>query len=105
MDILTSKQYKNYSYFSRYASFPIYYNKLDKKYMYGVTSQLKKDVNYVLHKVKKGDTLDTLALTYYNNPTYYWVIGNFNNIQDPYIKLTENDVLMIPVLNDISFKE
>lgn len=105
MDILTSKQYKNYSYFSRYANFPIYYNKLDKKYMYGVTSQLKKDVNYVLHKVKKGDTLDTLALTYYNNPTYYWVIGNFNNIQDPYIKLTENDVLMIPVLNDIGFKE
>ena len=105
MDVLSNKQYKNYSYFSRYTSFPIYYNKEDKKYVYGTSSPLNKDVNYVLHKVKKGDTLDTLALTYYNNPTYYWIIGNFNDIQDAYSKLIEDSTLMIPVLSDISFKE
>lgn len=105
MDNLINKQYKNYNYFSRYTSFPIYYNQIDNKYVYGTTSQLKTDVNYILHKVKNGDTLDTLALTYYNNPTFFWVIAYFNNIQDAFTKLKIGDTLMIPTLSDISFKE
>ena len=32
--ITENKQFKDYSYFSRYASFPLYYNRIDNKYIY-----------------------------------------------------------------------
>ena len=43
----------------------------DNKYTYGTTRHLKTDTYYVLHMVQRGDTFDSLALEYYNNPTYY----------------------------------
>jgi hypothetical protein len=70
-DKLTNKQYKDYDYLSRYTSFPFYYNEEDRKYVYGVTSQLNQNITYVLHEVKANETLDTLALDYYNNPTFF----------------------------------
>ena len=70
-DKLTNKQYKDYDYLSRYTSFPFYYNEEDRKYIYGVTSQLNQNITYVLHEVKVNETLDTLALDYYNNPTFF----------------------------------
>ena len=70
-DKLTNKQYKDYDYLSRYTSFPFYYNEEDRKYVYGVTSQLNQNITYVLHEVKTNETLDTLALDYYNNPTFF----------------------------------
>lgn len=70
-DKLTNKQYKDYDYLSRYTSFPFYYNEGDRKYIYGVTSQLNQSITYVLHEIKVNETLDTLALDYYNNPTFF----------------------------------
>lgn len=105
MDILQNKNYKNYDYFSRYSSFPYYYNSVDKKYIYGTTSQINTNISYILHKVKKNETLDSIALDYYNNPTYFWVIADFNRIQDPYNKLEEGINLKIPSLSSISFEE
>jgi nucleoid-associated protein YgaU len=58
----------------------------------------------VSHKVKDGDTLDSLALYYYNNPTYYWVIADFNRIQDPYLELEVGRILKIPTFSNIAFK-
>ena len=71
MDILKNKQYEQFDYLSRYSSVPYYYNTEDKKYIYGIGQQLDKNTSYVAHKVKPTDTLDYLALKYYNNPTYY----------------------------------
>ena len=71
MDILQNKNYKSYDYFSRYSSFPYYYNSIDKKYIYGTTSQINTNISYILHKVKKNETLDSISLDYYNNPTYF----------------------------------
>lgn len=105
MDILQNKNYKNYDYFSRYSSFPYYYNSVDKKYIYGTTSQINVNVSYILHNVRKNETLDSIALDYYNNPTYFWVIADFNRIQDPYDKLQEGSSLKIPSLSSISFEE
>jgi nucleoid-associated protein YgaU len=51
----------------------------------------------------RGDTLDTLALYYYNNPTYFWVIADFNRIQDPYADLVVDSVLRIPTFSNIAF--
>ena len=63
-----------------------------------------RDAPYVSHKLNAADTLDSLALKYYNNPTYFWVIADFNKIQDPYEELNEGDILKIPTFSNIAFK-
>lgn len=104
MSQLTDKAYKSYDRVSRYSIFPYYYNRIDDKYIYGLTSQLKKDnVSFVTHVVQLEDTLDTLSLYYYNNPTYFWIIADFNNIQDPYEKLRLGTKLKIPTFSNIEF--
>lgn len=105
MSILIDKQYKDYYYTSRYSAFPFYFNTNDNKYIYGTTSQLSQGLSYRLYKVKQNDTLDTLALDFYNNPTLYWVIADFNHIQDPYIKLEVGTEIKIPTLSEIVFEE
>lgn len=99
-----SKRYKSYDKVSRYQVFPYYYNTADDKYFYGISSHLvTDDVTFVAHKVKRGDTLDTLALYYYNNPTYYWVIADFNKIRDPFVDLKVGSVLRIPTFSNLAF--
>ena len=103
-EILTNKTYKDYSYISRYANIPVYYNNLDNKYMYGTAYQLSDDNNYLLHKVRKNETFDSISLTYYNTPLYYWVIMDFNKFQDPFVNLEEGQELLIPTLSSIKFE-
>ena len=104
MDILVDKSYRSYDYISRYASFPYYYDITDDRYIYGTTSQLKDDTSYVIHKITQTATLDSLALKYYNTPTLYWVICDFNKIQDPFSDLHVGEEIKIPTLSNISFK-
>lgn len=104
MDLLKDKEVKSYEYISRYSSFPFYYNTQDDKYIYGITSQLKNEAVYVAHKVKQDDTLDKLANHYYGRPDLYWIIADFNHIQDPFIELFgKYDVLKVPSLTSISY--
>lgn len=103
MDVLKNKTYKEYPRISRYSSFPYYYNTLDNKFVEGTTKYLSTDSVYILRTVYPGDTYDTLALEYYNNPTYYWVICSFNQIQDPFKKPPEGSVLRIPSLSEINY--
>ena len=106
MDVLKDKSQKRYKYISRYTPFAYYYHTLDNKYIYATTSQLNENVTYVAHKVNESDTLDSLSLKYYGRPDYYWIIADFNRIQDPYMKLFGRfDTLKIPTLSDITFKE
>ena len=69
--VLKNKEYKSYDYFCRYASFPYYYHTIDNKYIYGMTSQVNKNIPFVLHKVKRNETIDSIALDFYNNPSYF----------------------------------
>jgi hypothetical protein len=104
MESLKDKKYASFDYISRYASVPYYYHTVDKKEMSGLGKNVRKDVNWVAHKVVSTDTLDKLALTYYSNPTYWWVIAYFNDIQDAFIRLKDHfDVIKIPAINNISF--
>ena len=104
MGQLINKNYKNYDRVSRYVTFPYYYNRVDNKYIYGLTCHLKKEnISYVVHLVEDNDTLDSLALYYYNNPTYFWAIADFNNIQDPYLELVAGTKLKIPTFSNIEF--
>ena len=105
MDVLTNKSKRNYNYTSRYSSFPYYYNTIDKKYIYGITSNLLTDTEYVIHYIKPGDNLDSLALKYYGRPDLYWIIADFNRINDPYINIYDNfSYLYVPQLTGVRFK-
>lgn len=104
MDSLKNKKYNQYDYISRYAGTPVYYHIDDEKEITGLSKNMLKNVTWAVHKVVSTDTLDKLALTYYNNPTYWWVIAYFNDIQDAFINLKEHfDTLKIPSINGISF--
>ena len=106
MDTLKDKTYVSFDYISRYAGVPFYYHTLDNKEMAGLGKNMSKNTTWVAHKVVSTDTLDKLALTYYNNPTYWWVIAYFNDIQDAFIKLKDYfDVLKIPAITNISFAD
>lgn len=104
MEVLKDKAYRRYDYISRYTGFPYYYNAVDNKYIYGTTGQIVKDIPYVLHIAQQRDTFDTLALKYYGNPTLYWVICDFNDIQDPYTDIEVGQKIKIPSLSSISFE-
>lgn len=105
MDVLKDRQTKNYDYPSRYSYFSFYYHTLDEKYIYGLTKQLSKDCPYVAHKITMTDTLDSLADYYYGRPDLYWVIADFNDIQDPFVNLFNlpYNVLKIPSLSAVSY--
>lgn len=105
MDALKDKQSRKYDYISRYSSFPFYYHKKDRKFVYGITSQMDTDTSFVLHKVTQQDSFDSLSYKYYGRPDLYWVICSFNHIADPYERLWgKYDTLKIPSISNIRFK-
>ena len=105
MDVLSNKNYRSYDYISRYQQFPYFFHKEDNKYVYGTTAQLDDTLGYSLHIVKPNDTIDSIALEYYNNPTLYWIICDFNRIQDPFIKLKVGDSIKVPIISSLQFKQ
>lgn len=106
MDILKDKTFQQYDYTCRYTGVPYYYNKEDKKYVYGLSANMIKDISWVAHKVKQQDNLDSLALNYYNNPSLWWIIAYFNDIQDPFETLyLKHTILKIPQLTSIEFND
>ena len=105
MNVLTNKRYKNYNYISRYSISPIYYHTLDDKYITGRDKWLKDSTLYSEYIVKPQDTYDKLALMFYNNPTYYWIICSFNHIADPFEEPSPGTVLKIPSFSNIEFNE
>ena len=106
MDVLKEKSQKTFEYTSRYANFPYYYNTRDKKYIYGITNQLKTDKSYVVVKVTESTTLDALANKYYGRPDYFWIIADFNRINDPFIDLSDYFTeIKIPSISEIEYKE
>lgn len=104
MDKFKNKRYGQYNYTSRYTGIPYYYDTEAKRDVYGLSKPMIKKSAWVAHKVRSEDTLDSLALKYYNNPTFWWIIAFFNNIQDPFIKLVDTfDIIKIPSISSIEF--
>ena len=105
MNVLKDKSSRTYFYTSRYATLPYYYNTLDKKYMYGISKYLNTNTDYVLHNLVDSDSLDSLALKYYGRPDLFWVIADFNNLNDPYIRLVDKmSSIKIPALSGITWR-
>ncbi len=106
MDTLKNKRFETYDYTSRYTGVPYYFDTLDNKEVYGIGTNMLKNISYVSHKVSEFDNLDSLALKYYNNPTYWWIIAYYNDIQDAFIRLIDYfDVIQIPSIASIEFGE
>lgn len=105
MDVLTDKKFNKFGYICRYSGVPYYFNKQDEKYVYGLMTQVHKDTAYTVHNIKQDDTLASLALRYYNNPTLYWVIAFFNDIQDSFINLFKEGykTIKIPNISSLTF--
>jgi len=104
MDRLKNKRYGSFDYVCRYTGIPFYYDTAAKRDVCGIVKPMKKNIAYVAHKVLDSDNLDALALKYYNNPTYWWIIAFFNNITDPFINLREHfEIIKIPNISSINF--
>jgi nucleoid-associated protein YgaU len=105
MEKLTNKRYNNFEYASRYTHVPYFYDPEAQSDIYGIGAQMSDKTAFVSHTVKPEDTLDSLALTYYNNPTYWWVIAYFNRITDPFVQLSlKFSIIKIPSISSIVFK-
>lgn len=104
MDTLTNKRYLQYDYRCRYSDTPVYFDHNKNRDVSGIGLAFIKDIPYVSHRVVSSDTLDNLALKYYNNPTYWWVIAYFNDIQNSFEKLIDRfDIIKIPNISAVEF--
>ena len=103
MDRLQEKAYRTYNYISRYSNFPYYYNTEDEKYIYGTTAYLDDSTPYTLYKVQKTDTWDSMALKFYNSPTFFWILCDFNRVQNPYEMPEVGTLIKVPALTNIKF--
>ena len=102
MDTLKNKTYETFDYLNRYTNVPYYYDTLSNKEIYGIGTNLKNKAEFVTHK--SNDTLNSLALKYYNNPTFWWIIAYFNDIQDAFKPLRDKYItLKIPNIANIEF--
>ena len=105
MKKLTNKRYNSFDYTCRYSTVPYFYDPENQSDVFGIGNQINFQTAFVSHAVKPEDTLDSLALTYYNNPTYWWIIAYFNKINDPFIQLSAKfSILKIPNISSIMFK-
>lgn len=43
--------------------------------------------------------LDLISAIFYNEPRYWWVIAQYNNIIDPFSEVTAGRMLLIPTAN------
>jgi nucleoid-associated protein YgaU len=106
MEKLVDKQSYTFDYKSRYTGIPYYFNTSTNRETPGICKQINFNTAYVLHKIKPTDTLDSLSLEYYSNPTYWWAIAFFNKINDPFIDLAlKYKSLKIPALSSIIFED
>jgi nucleoid-associated protein YgaU len=106
MQKLTNKQAYTFDYKSRYTGIPYYFDTKKQRETPGIIRQIDFNTPYVLHKLKSFDTLDSLALEYYGNPTYWWAIAFFNKINDPFMLLISKfKVLKIPAISSIVFED
>lgn len=105
MDTLKNKRFLNFGYIARGSGVPIYYDTLKERDIVGIGKDLDKTTPYFTHEVKERETLDSLALKYYNNPTYWWIIAMFNDIQDSLIDnlKAKYTILQIPNIATLSF--
>lgn len=106
MDTFNNKRYASFNYTCRYTGVPYYYDTVGKRDVFGIGKPMLKNTSWAAHKVMPDDSLDSLALKYYNDPTYWWIIAYFNNIIDPFTPLHGKfSIIRIPNISSIEFAD
>lgn len=59
------------------------------------------DISYTVEKFYVG-RMDLIANVFYNEPRYWWIIAQYNNILDPFSEITEGRILLIPTKDRLS---
>jgi hypothetical protein len=54
------------------------------------------NVTYIEHTYIKGERLDQIAFTYYKDPTFWWIIPEFNPQVTDFTAIPVGTVLKIP---------
>lgn len=104
MDTLKDKNYETFDYLSRYTGVPYYFDTICGREIYGIGTNMKNNTEFVTHVIKNSDTLHSLALKYYNNPTFWWVIAYYNDIQDSFKPLYKKyATIKIPNITSVEF--
>ena len=103
MDTLKNKNYITYNYLNRYTTVPYYYDTLRNMQVFGIGTNLNKNTESFLYVVGRNESLDSIALKYYNNPTFWWVIAYFNDLLDSLEPLEPGTTLRIPAIASIEF--
>jgi hypothetical protein len=60
------------------------------------------DISYAVEDFYVG-RLDLIASVFYNEPRYWWVIAQYNNILDPFSEITGGRILSIPSKDRLQF--
>ena len=102
-NMLINPQRKQYMYFSRYQISDYYYDTTAQKYWMANSYWLKDTTPYILHTVERGETYDSIALDSYANPTYWWIIADFNRVLDPFENPKEGSVIKVPIFSNLDF--
>lgn len=61
----------------------------------GEFSRSDSDTVYTVENFYEG-RIDMIAAVFYNEPRYWWVIAQYNNILDPFAEIVAGRVLLIP---------
>jgi hypothetical protein len=56
------------------------------------------DQIYIIEE-KYTNRIDLIAYAFYNEPRWWWIIAQYNNILDPWIEIIPGRKLLIPTLN------
>ena len=106
MDVLKNQAPHSTNHFSRYSGITEVTNIMDKvrgtdefKRYLVMKTHLKRNENFTSYEVQKGDTWDKIALKFYKNPTYYWIVCDWNRIHDCMVEPKVGDVIEIPILS------
>ena len=84
--------------YNRYKSAVVTTDKLGKRF-YGtiIYPTIPKSSSDIYIMARKGDRLDLLANSYYNDPTLWWVIAQANHLGKGTLSISEPQRIRIPI--------
>ena len=79
------------------SGYRIYYKEGDESLQRSMIIH-KEDLNDTIYTIKEGDTITSISYRFYNEPLYWFIIADVNNIENP-LELTIGNNIIIPNIN------
>ena len=77
----------------------IFFNIIADKETQELIDQMIFDRKWIFHPVRKFDKWHTISRRYYGDENLFWIILVFNRITDPFVALTDFNIIRIPNLD------